>query len=97
MRDIKARTFNNCHGCEHDCPGQSDHIPGCLSEWGEMVGRYFTEAVLSFSRPLFAELYAGDYTCVKALGMISSVFYKSQMISDINVIIIFVSANSLMQ
>ena len=56
MRDIKARTFNNCHGCEQDCPGQSDHIPGCLSEWGEMVERYFTEAVLSFSRPLFAEI-----------------------------------------
>ena len=56
-RDIIARAANNCYGCQHDSPGQRDHMQGgCLSDWGEMAEIYFTEAVMSFSRPLFAEI-----------------------------------------
>ena len=55
-RDIIARAHNNCFGCENDSPGQRDHMSnGCLIEWEDMVHLYFTEAVTSFSRPLFAE------------------------------------------
>ena len=56
-RDIIARAHSNCFGCENDSPGQRDHMSnGCLSEWNDMVHLYFTEAVTSFSRPLFAEV-----------------------------------------
>ena len=56
-RDIIARAHYNCFGCENESPGQRDHMSnGCLSEWEDMVHLYLTEAVTSFSRPLFAEM-----------------------------------------
>ena len=56
-REIIARAHNNCFGCEQGAPGQRDHMEsGCLSEWEDLVHQYYPEAVMAFSRPLFAEV-----------------------------------------
>ena len=56
-RDIIARSHYNCHGCQQEAPGQRDHMEsGCLSEWEDLVHQYYPEAVMAFSRPLFAEI-----------------------------------------
>ena len=56
-REIIARAHYNCFGCEQGAPGQLDHMEsGCLSEWEDLVHQYYPEAVMAFSRPLFAEV-----------------------------------------
>ena len=56
-REIIARAHYNCFGCEQGAPGQRDHMEsGCLSEWEDLVHQYYPEAVMAFSRPLFAEV-----------------------------------------
>ena len=56
-RDIQGRANNNCYGCQNDSPGQRDHMEaGCLSDYSERVQRYYPEAIVNLSRPLFAEV-----------------------------------------
>ena len=56
-RDIIARSHYNCYGCQQEAPGQRDHTEnGCLADWEDLVHQYYPEAVMAFSRPLFAEL-----------------------------------------
>ena len=56
-RDIIARAHYNCYGCQQEAPGQRDHMEnGCLADWEDLVHQYYPEAVMAFSRPLFAEL-----------------------------------------
>ena len=56
-RDIIARSHYNCYGCQQEASGQRDHMEnGCLADWEDLVHQYYPEAVMAFSRPLFAEL-----------------------------------------
>ena len=56
-REIIARAHYNCFGCEQGAPGQRDHMEsGCLSVYEDLVHQYYPEAVMAFSRPLFAEV-----------------------------------------
>ena len=56
-RDILGRAQMECFGCQHDSPGQRDHMDGgCLAEWQEKVERFLPESLLNMSRPLFAEV-----------------------------------------
>ena len=56
-RDIIARAHYNCYGCQQEAPGQRDHMEnGCLADWEDLIHQYYPEAVMAFSRPLFAEI-----------------------------------------
>ena len=58
-RDIIARGHYNCYGCQQEAPGHmvTDHMESsCLSEREDLVHQYYPEAVMAFSRPLFAEV-----------------------------------------
>ena len=56
-RDIIARAHYNCYGCQQLALSQRDHMEnGCLADWEDLVHQYYPEAVMAFSRPLFAEI-----------------------------------------
>lgn len=40
---IKDAMVNDCEGCEMDCPGQSDHMNGCLMPWEEGVIKHLKD------------------------------------------------------
>ena len=48
---------NDCEGCEMDCPGQRDHMSGCLMEWDEAVNTYMVKANESITGVQMLYLY----------------------------------------
>ena len=68
-RKLNAMKNANCEGCELDCPGQRDHVDGCLMEWDEVLGAYLGEAKASITSLDILRLY---HKVLKYLGKSSS-------------------------
>ena len=86
-RDIIARAHYNCYGCQQEAPGQRDHMEiGCLADWEDLVHQYYHEAVMAFSRPLFAEI------CRSVINYFSFKFRKKERLYHTKIHILLFSA-----
>ena len=85
--ELIARAHNNCHWCQQDSPGHSDHMENsCLAEREEVVCQYYQESVTAFSRPLVAEVCRSprSFSCYFLKCFICNVFivkFKLQLFS----------------
>lgn len=46
-RKVEEMKANECEGCEFDCPGQRDHMSGCLMLWDEAVETHAAKAEIT--------------------------------------------------
>lgn len=56
-QEINDLRVQNCEGCEMTCPGQSDHMNGCLLPWDESVEIHLANAQASITKGHLLNLY----------------------------------------